>query len=158
MGLFSRRPKAPPVEITEWVIVGEDEQWNFDIVGESNYQAAIGRAVARHASRDERDAGRMVLIAAEAAAQPEPDNPHDPMAVRVTIDGQTVGYVPREKAERFAEICRYMITEVHGKPLANAFAWRASVDARVGWFPGATDLMYGVKLSLPDDFWNLDQS
>ncbi|MBI1379435.1 MAG: hypothetical protein GC157_18450 [Frankiales bacterium] len=158
MGLFHRRPKTPPIEIAEWIIIGEDEQWNFDIVGESKYQAAIGKAVAKHGSRDERDVGRMVLAAGEAVVQPEPDNPFDPMAVRVTIDGQTVGYVPREQAERFAEVCRYMIHEVHGKPLANAFAWRASVDARVGWLPGAPDLVYGVKLSLPDDFWDLDQS
>ena len=95
----------------------------------------------------------MVLDRGQAAIEPEPTNPYDPMAIRVSIDGATVGYIAREDAQRFAEVCRYMLTQVHGKQLVNAFAWRAVADARVGWLPGASDLMYGVKLSLPDDFW-----
>lgn len=156
MGLFNRKSKEAPVEVAEWLIVGEDGDWNFDIVGESKYQAAIGKAVSRYAGREEREAGRLVLDLGQVVVQPEPTNAYDPMALRVSIDGVTVGYVAREDAERFAEVCRYMIREVHRTPLANAFAWRAVVDARVGWLPGAADLMYGVKLSLPDDFWELD--
>jgi len=156
MGLFNRKPKAAPVEVAEWLIVGEDGEWNFDIVGESKYQAAIAKAVGRHGSRDERESGRVVLDTGQVAVQPEPTNPYDPMALRVSIDGATVGYVAREDAARFAEVCRYMITAIHGEQLANAFAWRAVVDARVGWLPGASDLMYGVKLSLPEDFWEMD--
>jgi hypothetical protein len=157
MKLFNRTPKAAPVEIAEWVIIGEDDEWNCDIVGESKYQAAIGKAVARHGDADSRSSGRLVLDLGQAAVQPEPTNAYDPLALRVTIDGATVGYIAREDAERFAEVCRYMIRDVHGHALADAFAWRAAVDVRIGWLPGASDLMYGVKLSLPDGFWELDE-
>lgn len=156
MGLFNRKPKTPDVEVVEWLIVGGDDTWNFDIVGEASYQGNIAAAVNRHGSRAEREAGRVALDRGQVKVQPEPTNQYDPMALRVAIDGKTVGYVAKKDAERFAEICRYMITQVHGKQLANAFAWRATADGRVGWLPGASDLMYGVKLSLPDDFWELD--
>jgi len=119
--------------VAEWIIVGEDGGWNFDIVGESKYQVAIGKAVSRYAGRDERESGRLVLDAGQAVVQPEPTNAYDPMALQVSMDGATVGYVAREDAERFAEVCRCMLSQVHGKQLANAFAWRAVVDARVGW-------------------------
>jgi hypothetical protein len=33
--------------------------------------------------------------------RPEPDNPHDPNAVRVEVDGALVGYLPRDTAEEF---------------------------------------------------------
>lgn len=155
MGLFGR--KSPKVQIHEWRIIGDEGAWNYDIVGESKYQPALQRAVAKYAGRDERESGRLVLDLMQAAVEPEPSNAFDPMALRVAIDGRTVGYVPAADAPRFAEICRYMVGYVLGRELANAFAWRAPVDARIGWLPGAPDLVYGVKLALPSDFWTRDE-
>jgi hypothetical protein len=36
----------------------------------------------------------------EAELLPEPSNPYDPSAVRVEVEGEMVGYVPRELAAR----------------------------------------------------------
>lgn len=61
---------------------------NLGIVGESNYQAALkkiaGRGDVRHSCYAD-----LVL---------EDDNRHDSNAVRVDIEGRTVGYLSREHA------------------------------------------------------------
>jgi hypothetical protein len=38
-----------------------------------------------------------------ARLEPEPTNPHDANAVRVVIDGGTVGYLPRASAKRYGK-------------------------------------------------------
>ena len=67
------------------------------VVGESHYQDALraitgsdGRGVVRHEC--------------EAALVPEPDNPHDPNAVMVRIDGRLVGYLSRADAVAYAPL------------------------------------------------------
>lgn len=37
---------------------------------------------------------------------PEDDNPHDPKAVRVEVDGHKVGYLSRTNARRFRKRCK----------------------------------------------------
>lgn len=59
------------------------------VVGESNYQEALAAAVDRH--------GRAVM----AQLVTEPSNKYDRRAIRVDVDGRTVGYVPREDTEVF---------------------------------------------------------
>lgn len=61
------------------------------IVGESHYQPAIRLACGWKESED-------VMFECFAELVPEPDNPHDSNAVRVDIDGQCVGYLPRGRA------------------------------------------------------------
>jgi hypothetical protein len=62
-----------------------------NVAGESHYQDAL-RAIAGASDEPQ------VRHATEAALVPEPDNPHDPNAVRVEIDGRYVGYLPRAEA------------------------------------------------------------
>lgn len=65
------------------------------VVGESNYQPALKAAAGgRVVARDDFDAA----VHAEAVLVPEPRNPYDVNAVRVQINGQKVGYLPREDA------------------------------------------------------------
>jgi HIRAN domain len=64
------------------------------VVGVSHYQDAL-REIAGA------DAGEAVRHEATAALVPEPDNPHDPNAIRVTIGGRLVGYLSREDAVRY---------------------------------------------------------
>jgi hypothetical protein len=64
------------------------------VVGESHYQETL-QAICGPRSDDGEDrrvAARLVL---------ENDNPYDSMAVRVDIQGQTVGYLSREHARRY---------------------------------------------------------
>lgn len=40
----------------------------------------------------------------DAQLVPEPENPHDPNAIRVVVDGKTVGYIARNNTARISEI------------------------------------------------------
>lgn len=62
-----------------------------EVVGEAYYQVALER-VAGGRSPDSAD------LEVTATLLPEPDNPYDPNAIAVRIDGATVGYMSREDA------------------------------------------------------------
>jgi hypothetical protein len=71
--------------------VDGDGEFNYNIVGESQYKEALARIV-KSATDDQRDAGEIYCT---AVVIPEPDNKFDPNAIKVTINGATVGYIPR---------------------------------------------------------------
>jgi hypothetical protein len=70
------------------------------VVGESNYQDALAAAVERN--------GRTVM--AELVA--EPSNKYDRRAIRVDVDGQTVGYVPKAETDRWHPV----LAQLSGRP------------------------------------------
>lgn len=71
----------------------------------------------------------------DALLIPEPENPHDPAAVRVEIAGEVVGYVARrEAAEYVAELARLGLT-------GQTIVTRARLEARRGRKPGEGDLV-----------------
>lgn len=61
-----------------------------EVVGESHYQPALRKLKASQSKPFFR-----------AKLVPEDSNPYDNQAVRVDIDGQTVGYLPREDAREW---------------------------------------------------------
>jgi hypothetical protein len=97
-----------------------------NVAGESHYQEAL-RAIAGSGE---------VRLAVESQLVPEPDNPHDPNAVRVEIEGAKVGYLPRALAAawsaRLAEL-----------------AARRRVGACEATIVGGADTPLGVFLRLP---------
>lgn len=87
----SARPPATAAPLSDihplhWPSRGDFE---FEVVGESHYQPAIRALYERPESTFTAD-----LI-------PEANNPHDRNAVRVEIEGKTVGYLGREDAASF---------------------------------------------------------
>ena len=74
-----------------WPALGAFE---FDIVGESNYQAAIAAVASEHGMQN-------TDVQCVAVLEPEDGNPHDPKAVRVQIQGKVVGYFSRQEARSF---------------------------------------------------------
>lgn len=66
------------------------ESFDFPIVGESHYQEALARLVSEGEHRF-----------FTAALIPETDNPYDRSAVRVDINGMTVGHLSAENARSF---------------------------------------------------------
>jgi hypothetical protein len=83
-----RRPQAPvPTHL-----LGGDE--DLEIVGESNYQDALWRICGGRP-------GSRVQYQVVALLVPEPDNPHDPNAICVHIDGHRVGYLSRGTAVEY---------------------------------------------------------
>lgn len=88
MGLFARLFGGRKAA---WVTLKPGRGWVVEVVGESQYQDAIERSYVRHGG-DGHD------LKVTAAVVPEDGNRHDRNAVRVEIDGRTVGYLPREIA------------------------------------------------------------
>jgi hypothetical protein len=85
------KKKNIPTAEFEWPYSGN---FDFEIVGESYYQAALKNLVGdpdKHGTTGELTAH---LI-------PEDQNPHDDKAVRVDINGYTVGYMSRDDARSF---------------------------------------------------------
>ena len=67
------------------------------VVGTSHYQDAL-RALTARAGEEE--------VRREAIAEfvPEPDNPHDPNAIAVHVDGRLVGYLARAENARWRDV------------------------------------------------------
>jgi hypothetical protein len=71
------------------------------VVGVSHYQEALREIAGANA-------GEAVRHEATAALQPEPENPHDPGAITVTIGGTLVGYLSRDDAVRYGPAVRIL--------------------------------------------------
>lgn len=109
--------------------------FSVDVVGESHYQRALQRISGRRTEDS-------VEIYVQAVLVHEDQNPHDRMAIRVDIKGQTVGYLDRETARSYR------------KALAAAGQARldTTCDAVIvgGWDRGPQDRgHFGVRLDLP---------
>lgn len=111
-------------------ITGNGE-YEFEIVGESHYQQALVRIAGSHTADGRR-------VKCSAALYLEPNNPHDRNAVRVEIDGATVGHVARDLAP--------IIRQELGA-LGISTGQRVGVDALI--LGGRTGQSYGVWLDIP---------
>ena len=104
-----------------------------NVAGESHYQDAL-RALS--------DAGAQeVRLGCTAVLASEPENPHDPNAVAVRVEGRLVGYLPRAEALAYGPLVRQV--EERGR----AAACEAMIAGR-GGASGTANL--GVFLRLPD--------
>jgi hypothetical protein len=88
MGILSRLFGGRPARAVQ---LRPGRGWVVEVVGESNYQDALARSYHRHG-------GNGHDLKVTATLTPEDSNPHDRNAVRVVIDGKTVGYLPRDIA------------------------------------------------------------
>ncbi len=109
--------------------------FSIDIVGESHYQEALNDFCG----------GKNIdgyHLPAKAWLLCENDNPNDDKAVRVDIDGLTVGYLSRELAREY----RQRLQEA-GHPESDAYCNALIVG---GWRRSGYDQGdYGVRLDLP---------
>jgi hypothetical protein len=109
--------------------------YEFDIVGESKYQDALEAICG---GRTEDSAEHIT----EAVLYLEDSNPHDNLAVRVDIDGHTVGYLSRKDARSY----RQQLKQLGYERIV------CKCDAMIvgGWRRSRTDQgHFGVKLDLP---------
>jgi hypothetical protein len=95
------------------------------VVGTSHYQDALLELSGRQGDEEIRLEKIAVFI-------PEPDNPHDPNAIAVQIDGRLVGYLSRDENRRWLDV-------VTGHEIG--------CEARIAGRGGTTGL--GVFLRLP---------
>jgi hypothetical protein len=71
--------------------------FDVEVVGESNYQESLERICGgRSADGASHDC--------TAVLRPEPQNPYDPHAIRVEIDGLLVGYLARPAAKAYGPV------------------------------------------------------
>jgi HIRAN domain len=86
------------------------------VVGTSHYQDALLELSGRQADED-------IRVEKVARFVAEPDNPHDPSAIAVKIDGRLVGYLSRDENKRWLDV-------VTGRDVAAEamIAGRAGVD------------------------------
>ncbi len=73
--------------------VAEGQLVPITIVGESGYQGVI-KAIKKQAG------GREFVI----VLRPEPQNPYDANAVSIQVDGNVVGYMPRDLAKQWQPV------------------------------------------------------
>ena len=115
--------------------LGGTGQFAFDIVGESHYQDALEKICG---GRSEDGAEEQV----EATLYLEDENKFDSKAVRVDIQGKTVGYLSRDDARSYR---RQLASAGHPKLIGRC-------DALIvgGWKRGSRDKgHFGAKLDLP---------
>lgn len=118
-------------------VISDLKSFPFNIAGESNYQDAL-EEIASGYRRD----SQAVLVTALVMLDPE--NRYDPNAVRVEIEGQTVGYIPKIKAKLIGEMMQAQGVRA------------ATVEAQVrgGWRTNQHDQgHFGVRLKMPQSGW-----
>ena len=87
-------------------------------------------------------------VDALAELRPEPENPYDPNAVAVFVQGQKVGHLSREDARRYETVVRGAIAE-HGT--ATCYA-----AVHGGWGFSEPDVfLYWVRLRFSDRAWQV---
>lgn len=96
--------RHPPVR--RWKLVRLANHGRVDVVGESNYQAALAEITGRRDFSEVQYECMAILI-------PEPRNPHDANAIRVEIKRRKVGYFSREDAAVYSPYLRRLAQ--HGK-------------------------------------------
>lgn len=67
------------------------------VVGTSHYQDPL-------VALSGRQADEQIRVEKVAALVPEPDNPHDPNAIAIHIEGRVVGYLAREENSRWRDV------------------------------------------------------
>lgn len=116
-------------------IVLKPSSYPREVVGESNYQAAL-ETICGGYSRDGHD------FECEAHLIPEPTNAYDPNAVQVFIDSKLVGYLSREDAVRFHK--EMALAERSGQGV------RCGARIKGGWRTNQHDQgHFGVGLAIP---------
>ena len=137
MGFFARlfgSPSSAPSPEPSGFLKGPGT-FQLPIVGESHYQDEL-EAICGGRTEEGED------LLTEALLVLEDSNPYGPEAVRVDIDGRTVGHLSRENA------CEYRRRLVEaGHPRLRA---RCRARIRGGWDRGADDRgHFGVWIDLP---------
>ena len=129
---LSSSRRAPPVASLEG-----PGTYSLPVVGESHYQKHFQRICGRRKRRGEDKVVQATLVL-------ENSNKFDNNAVRVDINGLTVGYLEREHAIQYRKLLRKA-----GHPRLTA---TCDANIRGGWDDGDGDVgSYGVWLDLPMD-------
>lgn len=128
--------------------------WSFktwphaEVKGSHHYLPAVKELFVHGVPED----GETVEV--RAVLVPEPSNPKDPGAVRVEVDGKTVGYLSKEDARTYrAPIARIVERDEMPRVRGNVWAGRAydyELDLEEGTTSRSDEIHAYVRLSLPE--------
>ncbi len=110
-----------------------DEQYNYDVVGESFQRDHLVALVRNHKAFD---AG---VIYTTATLEPEPTNEFDPTAVKVIIEGTQVGYISKLDSEAVTQMIKRSGNQAY------------EVPARIGFDADSPQPLIGVSIALTVD-------
>ncbi|WP_155896910.1 HIRAN domain-containing protein [Curtobacterium sp. UNCCL17] len=113
---------------------------NFEVAGESNYEATIRALLGRLAKDQDRE------VLTEASLVPEPDNPYDLNAVSVRINGGVVGYLTRDDARAFAPVL-HRLAASGVTAVVRTRVWGVIRD---NWEGTGTRFNSNVRVALPE--------
>jgi HIRAN domain len=103
------------------------------VVGTSHYQPALVEISGRRGDEE-------IRFETQATLVPEPENPHDPNAIAVHVEGRLVGYLSRDENPRWQEVVKTLGEHSHV----------AAAEAMIaGRGPGGGTSNLGVFLRLP---------
>lgn len=130
-GRTARPSPGPVLQEFHWEGTGDFE---FEIVGESHYQETLARLAGERGTQsvERRYKAKLVL---------EDHNLHDPKAVAVRIDNETVGYLSREDARSYRR-------RLGQKRLSGINATCDAIIVGGGTRRDGERLFYGVKLDM----------
>lgn len=100
----SNRP--PTLDFPEYPLIVSSSYANYEVVGESWREKDVIKALGGLSVGQERTIEDVVTYLV-----PEPDNPHDPHAVMVWMNGKHVGYLSKEDAKRFAPVLQRVTSQ-----------------------------------------------
>lgn len=109
-----------------------EEEYNFDVVGESFQRDHLVQLIKKHKLTDSGE------LYSTATLKLQPENDFDPTAVMVIIEDLHVGYIPKSIS---AEMTEY-IKAKGGTTL--------QVPARIGWDRESPQPLVGVRLKMED--------
>ena len=130
MGLFRNYFKKPEQTNISVEDAGSDEEYTFDVVGESFQRDHLVQIIKNTKSVD------IGEIYTTATLKLEPDNAFDSSAVMVIINDLHVGYIPKSQSGMMTDY----IQSKGGKTL--------EVPARIGWDTESPQPLVGVRLKI----------
>ena len=107
-----------------------DDQYNYEVVGESFQRDHLVALVRNHEAFDKG------VIYTTATLEPEPTNEFDPTAVKVIIEGTQVGYISKLDSEAVTQMIKQ-----NGKQAYE-------VPARIGFSTESPQPLIGVMIAL----------
>jgi len=130
---FKKPVAVPPTQTVDTQgQTGKEEEYTFDVVGESFQRDHLVQLIKKH---NLTDSGELYTT---ATLKLEPENAFDPTAVMVIVEDLQVGYIPKSFSGEMTEY----IKAKGGKTL--------QVPARVGWDRDSPQPLVGVRLKMED--------
>ena len=129
---FKKAPKAATDNFQPDASEGSEEEYTFDVVGESFQRDHLVQLIKNHKSTENGE------LYTTATLKLEPENPFDSTAVMVVIEDLQVGYIPKSQSAMMTDFIK-----AKGKTTLQ-------VPARVGWDTESPQPLVGVRLKMEE--------